>query len=347
MATTKIEAVHPIGYILTHPDGATTHFRDFNEAFLKYIDFYGWPDGPFLVKENNQYQVRGPKGGFMKLCSTEAEALATAERIVIHDDSKPGRPPMSFNRPTSTLRFIDPNGEIVEVQPQFGESPLQAAANKVSAEFGDFLKDAIAKGAGIPANIINPAAEIPMMSPGTKQLSPMEALGQSIIDMVKRQVPYDTIARRTMEVLIPEAGPDILARTKTLHELGQAMFIKIGGMPQEDSVEQLLEYMTDQERVIDTRRMMTNASDELEPGDRENFMEEMIAELEDVAGVTGLQPLLNDYPHSASMIIRLDMKNLSEESAGESLLTIDQIIKKMKPKGLDKFEVIYHTKEVY
>jgi hypothetical protein len=86
---------------------------------------------------------------------------------------------------------------------------------------------------------------------------------------------------------------------------------------------------------------------EPEDFDPDTFLDEMAEALKSAEGVIGAQPLMNDYPESATIIVKINMSTFEDEEVEKWMGHIDTVIQNFKPKKLDKLEVIYHNKVVY
>jgi hypothetical protein len=78
----------------------------------------------------------------------------------------------------------------------------------------------------------------------------------------------------------------------------------------------------------------------------DNFLDVMKAALEKLPGVKATV-LLNNYPESASILIKVDHRALDEDELGLISEDIYTTIRQYRVDGLDELEVIYHNREVY
>lgn len=143
--------------------------------------------------------------------------------------------------------------------------------------------------------------------------------------------------------------PEVVGKYMKVEEIAQAFFHAIGGVPSEDSLERLLEYVHEQAKLMWTKGELVEQIDgnHIKSVKYDDFAKELTEELKDIAGVSGVQVIFDDYPDTMSFVVKLDHSRLSEEEATDSITVMNEVIRRMKPEDLDKLEIIYHTKEVY
>lgn len=79
----------------------------------------------------------------------------------------------------------------------------------------------------------------------------------------------------------------------------------------------------------------------------EGSLERMIELIQNAKSVKRVNVIHEDFPHSATITIRRDIRRLNEDEVVEDIKMINSIITQFKPENLQDLEVIYHNVEVY
>jgi hypothetical protein len=118
---------------------------------------------------------------------------------------------------------------------------------------------------------------------------------------------------------------------------------KMGRTIKNQDMKRILDYIYRNSMTIFSEKEDNRFDQDLNP---DNFMDLMKADLDKLPGVKATI-LSNDYPETASIIVKVDHKALDETEMELISTDIYTTIRKYKVKGLDELEVIYHNKEVY
>lgn len=118
---------------------------------------------------------------------------------------------------------------------------------------------------------------------------------------------------------------------------------KLGRAVIGNDVKRILDYLYRHSTSIMAEKAAPIFDEHLNP---DNFMEQMKVALEELPGVKATI-IDNNYPESASIIVKVDTKAMDETEADFIATGIYSTIQKYKLEGLDELEVIYHNKEVY
>ncbi|WP_422661650.1 hypothetical protein ACK8P5_26370 (plasmid) [Paenibacillus sp. EC2-1] len=164
---------------------------------------------------------------------------------------------------------------------------------------------------------------------------------------VAQDVDFDNNVRDRLirDHVLHSLTPQTVAKLFSIDQIAQSFFYKIGGMPSEDSVERLLEKVYEEEKKLHAQRTirMSNGPKGITHTNYLDMIEDSVKRL---PGVTDVIVLADDYPRSASMIIKLRMGHLTPDESVQTMEAIGATIEQHKSSRL-KLEVIYHTTEVY
>lgn len=128
----------------------------------------------------------------------------------------------------------------------------------------------------------------------------------------------------------------------TKKEMIQSLLIKMNMVTTPSMVDAVESYVERHGKSI-----FAGFGNEQKEEDPDDFLDEMRQKLLKVHGVTGVQPMLDNYPDYASIIVKINMSKFDDEDVDEYMTQIDRIVQDLKPEHLMELEVIYHNKVVY
>lgn len=185
-----------------------------------------------------------------------------------------------------------------------------------------------------------------------------DAIMSGIPDAAHASIPNTPLTARDFEKLVgsvtsqaePVRSPEMdkhLTIKKAMHlmspnDLIDNALTKLGRQVTIQSRKAIRDYMI---RV--TKSHVFDKDQPGPPGKDSEFTKPLFEELLDIEGVEKAEVMLNDYPESVSIIIRINMSDFPDDMVEVNMDKIDYAIQANKPQYLDKLEVLFHNKVVY
>lgn len=214
----------------------------------------------------------------------------------------------------------------------------EALKKRQASDDGKLVNKDVGKIGGIPFKVSEHVAQNTVLGWGSKPTD------HDIASKISTKAAHEVAARLDQEVFGQYGSAiktptldDIIQKTPNEHVV-KALLHKLGRWVKDKDIKAIMDYLTRKSHSLHSEKSPITADP--------NTMEYIKQQLEVLPGVK-VNILFEDFPETASIIVKVDTASLDDDEAETISTRIHDVIVMAKPKNLDELEVIFHHKEVY
>lgn len=232
------------------------------------------------------------------------------------------------------------NGELEDILSSKELNDLLAGARHNAGEkLSKKLDEEILKGLGVSKDYLHPSTNASASALTKEELGQITKLSGSL----SGKDGYASVGAIDQSYnMEPKIDIDHLMRNLPTERILRTLLQKQGRMPKKESFyKDVIDYMI--------RQSVSTMHPEYphKEGEIVDWLDVMSMELKLIPGVKSVTTLIDDYPESVSLILKVDMSSFEDDEVIEGMQEIEKTIQTYKPKQLKELEVIYHNKVVY